>query len=160
MKFLEKDLEQIIFEADNDQLQERGLEIKGKKYRQLRIGNYGIADLVTVDRSFVSEFGANMHVIRITVYELKKENINVSVFLQALSYIKGIEAYLKTRTDFIFDYKIVCVGRNIDTESTYVYLPDFICYDSFSLENYTYSYSIDGLKFEKHENYDLKNKGF
>ena len=46
MKFLEKDLEQIIFESGRDSLRERGLSISGKLLRQLRIGNYGIADLV------------------------------------------------------------------------------------------------------------------
>ena len=51
MKFLEKDLEEIIFETSNKELNERGLFVYGKKYRQLRIGNYGVADLVVVDRT-------------------------------------------------------------------------------------------------------------
>ena len=47
MSFLEKDLEDIIFETDNDLLFEHGLFIDGQKKRQVRIGNYGIADLIT-----------------------------------------------------------------------------------------------------------------
>ena len=50
MRFLEKDLEQIIHESGMDQLNERGLPIDGKMFRQMRIGNYGIADLITVTR--------------------------------------------------------------------------------------------------------------
>ena len=50
MKFLEKDLEEIIWDAyKNDKLSlinNRGLFINGLIKRQLRIGNYGIADLV------------------------------------------------------------------------------------------------------------------
>ena len=45
MTFLEKDLEQIIFETPKEKLQEKGLVIKGKLLRQIKIGNYGIADL-------------------------------------------------------------------------------------------------------------------
>ncbi len=40
MKFLEKDLEQIIYSADKELLAQRGLEINGTLIRQLRIGNY------------------------------------------------------------------------------------------------------------------------
>lgn len=81
MKFLEKDLEDIIFNADNESLQSRGLEIRGFKKRQLNIGNYGIADIVTFERSnYIDEEyaeyvgGENKTHSRpiITVYELKK----------------------------------------------------------------------------------------
>jgi len=47
MKFLEKDLEEIIFNADMKDLPEKGLHFTGVIKRQLRIGNYGVADLVT-----------------------------------------------------------------------------------------------------------------
>lgn len=47
MNFLEKNLEDIIYETNNKYLRERGLFINGIKKRQLRIGNYGIADIVT-----------------------------------------------------------------------------------------------------------------
>ena len=84
MKFLEKNLEDIIWEASNEKLQERGLNISGKKLRQLRIGNYGIADLVTFDRDYYhTEY---LHpFLNITVYELKK---NVEPPRQIEQYIK------------------------------------------------------------------------
>jgi hypothetical protein len=50
MNFLEKNLEDIIFETHENKLRDRGLEISGKKLRQLRIGNYGIADMITYTR--------------------------------------------------------------------------------------------------------------
>ena len=40
MDFLEKDLEDIIYNASNEQLDKRGLRVRGKRFRQLRIGNY------------------------------------------------------------------------------------------------------------------------
>ena len=75
MKFLEKDLENIIWESDNEKLREKGLEIYGKKFRQIRIGNYGVADLITVDRR-KDCFDGNF--LDITVYELKKEKAGIS----------------------------------------------------------------------------------
>lgn len=46
-EFFEKTLEDIIFNTDNELLCEHGLLISGKKLRQVKIGNYGIADLIT-----------------------------------------------------------------------------------------------------------------
>lgn len=161
MKFLEKDLEQIIFEADNDQLQERGLEIKGKKIRQLNIGNYGIADLVTFERNYIPSWRG--HSITITVYELKKDNINISTFLQALGYLKGITRYFEKTGLFdgeTINYGIVCIGKTFDTNSTYAYLTDFLQYEQFSLKNYIYDFKIDGITFSDKENFKLINEGF
>ena len=83
MKFLEKNLEDIIFETDNEKLQERGLDIRGKKFRQLRLSHYGIADIVTVSRIGQS--------LQIDIFELKKDVITVDTLLQALRYIEGIK---------------------------------------------------------------------
>ena len=38
MEFLEKDLEQIIWEASDNDLEDAGLDFYGKRFRQLRIG--------------------------------------------------------------------------------------------------------------------------
>lgn len=160
MKFLEKDLEQIIFEADNDQLQERGLNISGKKLRQVTIGNYGVADLITFERDYVEPWRG--HSIKVTVYELKKENINISTFLQALGYLRGIQRYLD-RGRFVYDtvnYGIVCIGKTIDTSSAYTYLPEFLISETFTLKNYTYDFKIDGISFEDHEGFKLVKEGF
>ena len=48
MNFLEKNLEDIIFETDNVDLRKRDLFIFGKKKRQVRIGNYGTCDTMVV----------------------------------------------------------------------------------------------------------------
>ena len=49
MNFLEKDLEEIIYNTDKEMLTERGLPYHPFETfkRQLKIGNYGIADLVS-----------------------------------------------------------------------------------------------------------------
>lgn len=165
MEFLEKDLEQIIFEADKDLLKKRGLNIEGKMFRQLKIGNYGIADLVTIKKPKYCEITGEHHPLEITIYELKKEKIGISTFLQALRYAKGIDSYVdnKYNLDISPIYKIVCVGKDIDKKSSFIFLSDFFKGNEgevFSLENYTYKYGIDGLFFQSITGYKLVEEGF
>ena len=162
MSFLEKDLENIIWESDNEKLREKGLEIYGKKFRQIRIGNYGVADLITVDRR-KDCFDGNF--LNITVYELKKEKAGISAFLQALRYVKGIESYLKKyKPNLIFKLNIILCAKEIDTKSNYIYLTDFIFSEDYyslcSVENYSFNYSIDGINFIVERDYRLINEGF
>ncbi len=115
MKFLERDLEDIICNATDEQLNNLGLPIGGKRYRQLKIGNYGIADLITVSRS--------NHVIEITVYELKKGPISYNALGQAARYKKGIEEYLSKyrNIDRVILVNMVLIGDEIDTDSNFVF---------------------------------------
>lgn len=149
MEFLEKDLEQIIFETDNELLRNVGFDIHGYKIRQLRIGNYGIADLVTWYR-----YG---EVISITIYELKKGHINIDALYQALRYRKGIERYFKHRgSKFMVDISIILVGSKVDTSSSFIYLADYV----FQLSMYTYQYKLNGLSFKSNYGYSLLEEGF
>lgn len=160
MKFLECDLEEIIFNTRNELLIDRGLSITGKKRRQLRIGNYGIADIVTLERCSGQ--------ILITVFELKKEEIGISAFLQASGYVKGIKSYLDKRglfKDLDLYFRIVLIGKTLKTQSAYSYLcdilPDLDCvFGNKFLYNYSYSYDFDGIVFEEESGYKLKKEGF
>jgi hypothetical protein len=160
MKFLEKDLEDIIWESDNDKLFERGLPIRGKCFRQLNLGGYGIADLVCVQRD--GPFG-----LRITIYELKKDKIGISAFLQAIGYARGIQRYLNLRrVSFSFVIDVILVGSELDTSGNFCYLTDLLCdeYGSYNglgnVNFYTYKYEIDGLNFENVSDYYLKYENF
>jgi hypothetical protein len=170
MEFLEKDLEQIIYETSSDLLESKGLEVCGKRYRQLRIGAYGIADLVTVElTNYLIHQGSKLCLI-ITVYELKKERAGISAFLQAVRYVKGISQYLNKRNLFnitlnVF-YKIVIIGKEIEINSDYIFLTDFLYYDYpnslqvgrlIDLNNYSYRIDINGLQFKHECNYHLEN---
>lgn len=166
MKFLEKDLEDIIWEASNEKLQERGLDISGKKFRQLRIGNYGVADLVTIDKMYYP--GDFCHpFLNITVYELKKDKAGISAFLQAVRYCNGIKSYLEQcRPNIDFRLKIVLCSREIDTSSDYIFISNLIssCEYSFGfingLYNYSFDYDIDGIRFKKEGGVYLYVEGF
>jgi hypothetical protein len=178
MNFLEKDLEQIIYEADKELLAEKGLRVNGKLLRQVRIGNYGIADLVSIERPYYHTYFEFHCKGTITIYELKKENISVSAFLQAVGYVKGIMRWMEQHPKNIeiistsnYDINIVLIGKNIDKKSEFLYLADLLntdnlgdnsLLDSFnlSLEMFTYDYDFNGINFTKIENYKLMNEGF
>lgn len=165
MKFLEKDLEEIIFNAGNELLSERGLHLMPKLKRQLKIGNYGIADLIGFQRPiyyFENKCKFLMESGKIQIIELKNDKINVSAFLQAINYLKGIRSYLRKRninpSNYIFE--IVLIAKNIDKESSFIYLTDLLVSDNFELTYYTYDYNIDGISFNLESGYVLTNEGF
>jgi len=177
MKFLEKDLEEIIYETYNDnpkELQKRGLYLNGKIKRQLRIGNYGIADLVTFERDIDYEYNPDRFIDKdgvktmifecyinpklvITVYELKKDKIGISAYLQALKYVKGIQSYLDKREfNNNVEYNIVLIGNELDTSGSFCFIPNF----SSNVKFYTYSYGVNGIKFRNKEGYVLTDENF
>lgn len=149
MTFLEKNLEDIIFETPNELLHERGFFLFGKKKRQVRIGNYGIADVITWYRCDNKLF--------INILELKKDRISIDTFLQAVGYVQGIRHYL-SRRGFTHDvsFKIKLIGKEIDNLSTFCYLPDIYP----SIELITYTYEFDGISFHSQHGYTLTNNGF
>jgi hypothetical protein len=158
MKFLEKDLEDIIYNTDPDELRKRGLFVHGKLFRQLNIGKYGIADIVCVER-------VGRELI-INVLELKKEKIDVFSFLQALRYLKGISRYIKDYRGIECDitFQITLIGKTIDLSNDFVYLSGFDIYTSDQESSFlnicTYDYDFDGIKFNPVNDYSLKDEGF
>ncbi len=161
MKFLEKDLEEIVFNSCRISLGERGLCVPRFKKRQLRIGNYGIADIVGFDIEYnYDDCGSDRYII--DVFELKQEKISMSAFLQAVRYAKGISSYLHKRFRFINSplIRITLIGKDIDTSSDFIYLPEILDSEKFSILFLTYSYEFNGINFKEHSNYSLINEGF
>jgi len=170
MNFLEKDLEQIIWESDNEKLQKRMLKISGKKFRQLKIGNYGISDLVTVKKDYYyhDESFKVIPFLKITVFELKKEKVGISAFLQAIRYCKGIKDYFDSnRANIDFELNIALIAKSVDTQSDFIFLTDLFGKHHTNnkglinnINFYSFSYGLDGILFTKHDRYCLTNKGF
>ena len=162
MNFLEKDLEDIVFNTDTDLLQKRGLDIHGKRYRQLRIGNYGIADIVTVKKVSQPVFRNGEllfmdRTLKIEVYELKQNEISINTFMQAIRYCAGINDYISRFRNKIFeiDFSICLIGRSL-TGGDFCYTPDFL----HNLRMFTYDYDFDGIVFNQEDGYYLDNNGF
>jgi hypothetical protein len=145
MKFLEKNLEDIIWETSNKKLQERGLFVDGKKLRQVRLSHYGVADIIAVKR-----YGQSLH---IDLIELKKDSISVDTLVQSLRYVEGIKHYLRKRSfgKKVF-FTIKLCGSSVLNLKELSLLCSNICgnHKNIELVNlYTYNYTIDGIFFEE-----------
>lgn len=170
MKFLEKDLEQIIYEHTNtkdfdyfDKLLARGLEIvfPTKSYRQLKIGNYGVADIVnyTKPQYIDGVFEHDRH-HTVDIIELKKEKISLSTFMQAVKYAKGIKRYFNDYKKLNVDINIILIGKEVPIDTDFVFLPDLINSCNFKLDVYKYEYRFEGIYFKNISGYKLTNEGF
>ena len=161
MKFLEKDLETIIYESGRDLLDERGLSIEGKLLRQVKIGNYGIADLISYSRPYYKDKKL-FFPGQITIIELKKEKIGIASFLQSIQYVKGVIAYLQfKKVSHLFDINIKLIGKEIDTQGSFCFITDLLNVQGCGqIDFYTYDFKIDGINFITECGFDLTNQGF
>ena len=161
MNFLEKDLEDIIFNSSVEELSSRGLYVPKKRIRQLRIGNYGRCDIAAISRPlYLTDYGHDGK-LDVYLYELKKDKINQESIIQCLRYMKGVDSYIrqsKYRCNYFINGYVI--GREIDVNTDLLYLPSLVCSDLFDLSFYSYEYNIDGIKFERRDNYKLTEEGF
>lgn len=153
MKFIEKDLEQIIWDAlltekGREALSERGLDVSGKVARQFDIRPYGVIDLLTIDNT-------NKNVLSITIYELKKSKIDEQALMQACRYLTGIEHYLRDE-DVYCDITIRLIGSKINLDNDFVFLYN----NTPNVEIYTYEYSLEGMMFKYHKPTWIRNGDF
>lgn len=158
MTISEKELEDMIFNADNEQLGHRGLWLPKNLRRQVRIGNYGIADIVGMERPYVEN--ETKIPAEICIVELKKDEINIDTFIQAVRYAKGILRYFEYKKYLKPNIKIKLIGSSIQEGNGFIYLPDLINEESFSVQLYTYKLFFDGIYFRKYLNYCLNGEGF
>ncbi|WP_155297288.1 hypothetical protein [Spirosoma aerolatum] len=161
MELVEKDLEDMIYDACKtkeglDFLQERGLMITGKAYRQVNLGSYGIADLITVTYEgrgwepidiFSNDYIMTRH-FTIDIYELKRDKIGIDALLQVCRYCTGFKKLILPKFNTKrneFNIRIHLIGSSIDLDSDFVFLLDHITRISL----YTYQFRYDGLHFEE-----------
>jgi hypothetical protein len=160
MRFLEKNLEDIICDGLADKeigksIAERGLTPIGVAYRhqrQVRIGNYGVADIITLTRT---EQG-----FLFSIYELKKSVIDLDTLLQASRYRAGLSSYLRKKLNNETSIAIECIliGDKVSSDSDWIYLPPMM---RNNISVYTYNYQFDGIHFKNEEmKYSLTNEGF
>lgn len=164
MKFLEKDLEEIIFISSNYELCIRGLNLYKNKIRQLKLGAYGVCDILAWQRCNDNYYG---NIIQIQIIELKQNEINLYTLSQVLRYARAIQRYLEFRNSKItYQIDIVLIGKTINCSDSTMYLPSlfnsneekFNSINSISIIGYTYE--IDGLHFYDLNELHLSNEGF
>jgi len=149
MDFLEKDLEDIIFNTPIEKLGERGLYLATPsiRKRQVYLGNYGICDIIFVQRREDHLF--------IQLFELKKGLLNFDAFKQALGYARGIQVYLKSRK-IKSHVQINLIGKELCKNDALTYLPNVVQ----NVMIYTYNYGFDGIFFNNEYDYSLIDSGF
>lgn len=159
MRFLERDLEDIIFNTHPAILSERGLVISEYRRRQVSVGNYGIADIISYSREFYGDF----HHEEVTIFELKKDVINIDAIAQCIRYMKGVNRFFEVRrgkNGRIPRIKGVVIGSKVDSSTDLIYLPDLINGNRFGLSIKTFSYEVSGIYFNSHFGYKLIDEGF
>lgn len=162
MNILEKHLEDLIYDnikdGNVDLLSRRGLYFlkKYKAYkRQLELGDYGRADLVGFDYNPYSEYYRNCSkILDVGVIEIKKDEININTFLQAIRYCKGIQKYLEHRFPTIQpEFKIFLIGTTISV-TDFCYVTDFVS----NLSIYTTKIHLEhGIHFHEECEYSVSN---
>jgi hypothetical protein len=165
MDFYESDLEDIIWDClkttdGANKLTKKGLHMERpiRSYRQFKIGNYGVADIITVEKHIQEYSGNFLPKLYINVYELKKGEINLDSLVQVIRYIKGVRSYFEERGCNVdmYDIRGTLIGRSLNI-SEWVYILEHIK----EIDVYTYRYTLDGIIFKYEESdYELINPGF
>ena len=172
LEISEAQLEQILWDCDAKTLSAIGLDLPYyKKFRQLRIGGYGVCDMLYYSRH--SNLPHPAHTI--TIVELKKGQINTGTFLQSVRYARGVQRFFfkkfkKWGKDGIeygdLKVNIVLIGKEIDLHSDFCFIADWvnqnsIYSDSNRLYYYTYNFNpISGLRLKMEKGYVKENEGF
>lgn len=177
----EKQLEDFIFNTNPEKLEEKGIALDYYKIkRQVKIGNYGVADLVSIKRPQYKFYKDNSNIRKIlykgciTIYELKRDSININALLQACRYLNGIKRYLEKRGIDLdhYNFEIKLIGSDLETNGDFIYLlkefKDRVneCYECevgglVDIYLYSYNMTIDGISFEYEDTeYNLTKEGF
>jgi len=154
MKFNEFDLEEAIWQdyktTGGEQTALSCLMLGSIMKRQLRIGNYGVADLVGFDIDIAPNGKVG---ISATVYELKRGCIDIKALLQSCRYAAGLKHLVNIK---FININIVLIGSSIDMSSEFVYLLDRLN----NVDLYIAHLSMSGIEFEYvNTNFGLVDKG-
>lgn len=154
MSFLEKNLEDIIYEnAQTEEgrkmLKERGLDIRGKLYRQVEIGGFGRIDLLEI--CFVRCKDGLLRPLFI-IYELKRNALNKDTLIQACRYLCGVKSHIANyciTSEKRGEPTIACIiiGEGVDESNGFPFLFKSIR-DVYAM---TFSYEIDGIRFRDYD---------
>lgn len=134
----EKKLEDFIFNHLNGTKIIDAIEpeipsiLQGCVHRQFSIGEYGVADIVSIDLEVGGAYPS------VTVYELKQGKIDSSALIQALRYKKGLSHFLESQGYRYPGDSIICylIGSDI------CHKDDFDISVSSLSDIYVYSYDL------------------
>jgi hypothetical protein len=161
MNILEKDIEELLFEAlkhNHSLLRSRGLKVHHKDHylKQPYLGNYGRPDIVGY--SLGKKIGGFRN-IYVSIFELKKEKINYDTLKQACKYKSGIIDYFKMfckNVEVTVDINLI--GRSLEETSEFTYILSSLS----DVDIFIYKLDLEnGLKFDYvHPNFYLRSPDF
>jgi hypothetical protein len=170
MEISEKELEGMIYQAvqtsyGREFLFARGLDVYGKFYRQVRLGKYGVADMISVhslgrNMEHLSSGDKMIRWVDITVYELKKGPINTDAVLQAFRYISALKRLLKPKTSLPekrigYSFNIRLIGDSLDQSTDLIFLLESL---NHRVRVYEYNFDFRGIFFDEIELVGWDNK--
>lgn len=157
MNLLEKELEDAIYEATDEQLKERGLADVVEdgtimRLRQTFLGDEaGRSDLIFVTRKhFCDAFDS---ILRINIIELKRDKVGSDALLQAIRYANAVKTYMDLRKFDYYDLKITLIGQEIKSDNSFMFLPYLTnrranyLHAVNEINAYSFRYMIDGIQF-------------
>lgn len=164
-EFLEKSLEDVIYDSANDSyqrelLKQHGLPIRGKMYRQLDLGAYGRADLVTF---CLGNKAFETRTLYVDVYELKRGVLTIEALLQANRYLTALETFFSETKDicerFLFQGRVILIGSEIENGNDFSRLLCHLPSHNIDIEYrfYTYKFCLGGLYFRPYR--DITGSG-
>ena len=150
MEILEKDIEDVVWYLANnnrEKLYEIGFpELHRHTLRQVRLGEYGVADIIAWDVLTGMLDGVKLRKVSVQIIEFKKDVIGHAALMQSHRYETAIREILQS-FDIHFD-EIICwhilVGSDIDHFGDF----PFLYSNMHSTIIATYKHDlVDGTKF-------------
>jgi hypothetical protein len=131
--FLEKTLEDIIFD-NREYIHEKGLpRFKNQAFRQFFLPSGRKIDIITFDLLHGS--------LDVHIYELKKEYIDAAAICQAYNYLHEFMGLTAGNFES-YNVKVIMIGKKYEPVS----LLDGLKAD---IDVYTYDYGMNGIEFQK-----------
>lgn len=132
--FLEKTLEEIIFEH-KDIIHEKGfIKFYEKTFRQFYLPSGRKIDIFS--------FQIKEDILYFKIVELKRECLTIESMIQISDYFYEL-MYMSVPIFKEVKYELVLVGRSLDEKL--MFIPDL----GLGIDLFTYQYKIDGIYFHK-----------
>jgi hypothetical protein len=141
--------------SDRLLLQKKGLHIPDSAhyFKQPNLGSYGVADIAGF---WIGRRIGGYRDIFIHVLEIKKDEINVGTFTQALRYCNAVRRMIEQHLPYCrVDYRIDLIGKTIDLKSDFAYISDIVT--NVNLFTYKLDFS-NGITFSRHWGYHQTNE--
>jgi hypothetical protein len=121
------------------------------KKRQVRINKSNIADMIFFDRGF-SYYEPHI----VTIAELKRDEINIDTFLQAMRYAHHVKKFFRKRKIEVI-IKIVLIGRCNNLPYAIKYLSGLMGKNIF-IRTFTYQHKNGHFFFKQDEEFSINRE--